>query len=81
MPNRVPRLTRITSIASVLTCAVIAGTGGFLVGRYPHLTPYLPVHFGQGGVADPVAAEIVVVGLDPALGAALTGLGVRRHRP
>ena len=52
MPNRVPRLTRVTGIASVLTCAVIAGTGGFLVGRYPHLTPYLPVHFGQGGIAD-----------------------------
>ena len=46
MLNRVPRLTRVTGIASVLTCAVIAGTGGFLVGRYPHLTPYLPVHFG-----------------------------------
>ena len=52
MPKRIPPLTRIGGVASVLTLAVIAGTAGVLIGRYPCLTPYLPVHFGRGGIAD-----------------------------
>ena len=52
MPKRIPRLTRIGGVASVLTLAVIAGTAVSLIGRYPYLTPYLPVHFGRSGIAD-----------------------------
>lgn len=50
--KRLPPPTVITACAAALTLAVISGTAGFLVGRYPLLTPYLPVHFGRGGIAD-----------------------------
>ena len=51
-PTGRPRLTRLASVAAVATCMVIAGTAGFLVSRYPRLTPMLPVHFVRGGLPD-----------------------------
>ncbi len=42
------RVTRITLVAITLTAAVMAGTGGYLAGRYARLTPMLPVHFRRG---------------------------------
>lgn len=50
--RRFPSPTTVTSVAAALSLAAMAGTAGFLVGRFPLLTPYLPVHFRRGGIAD-----------------------------
>lgn len=47
-----PRLSRTTAAAITLTVMATAGTAGFLVGRFPRLTPMLPVHFVRGGLPD-----------------------------
>ena len=47
-----PHLTRTAVVAAVLTLVVMAATAGFLISRYPHLTPMLPVHFRRGGFPD-----------------------------
>lgn len=44
--------TRTTRYAAWLTLAIIAGTAAYLIDRYPRLTPFLPVHFGRGGMGD-----------------------------
>ncbi|MBI2835285.1 MAG: hypothetical protein HYX76_12745 [Acidobacteria bacterium] len=50
--GRITAPSRVTGLAAALTGAVMAGTAGYLVGRYPQLTPYLPVHFGGTIIAD-----------------------------
>lgn len=52
MANDHPRLTRTTTAAVTLTLMVMAATAGYLVGRFPRLTPMLPVHFVRGGLPD-----------------------------
>lgn len=52
MTGEHPRLSRTTAVAVTLTVMAMAGTAGFLVGRYPRLTPMLPVHFVRNGLPD-----------------------------
>lgn len=47
-----PRAKGSTKVAVVLAIAAIAGTLSYLVAVYPTLTPFLPVHFGGGMIAD-----------------------------
>jgi len=52
MSGEPSRLTRTTATAIALTAMAVAGTAGYLVARYPRLTPMLPVHFVRGGLPD-----------------------------
>jgi uncharacterized membrane protein len=73
MPSSHPRLSRVTTVAVTLTGMVIAGTAGFLAGRYPRLTPMLPVHFVRGGLPDrwvPKAWPVVLLPVFVQLGLA-----------
>lgn len=57
---RVAAVTRVTAVtrgATTLTLMVIAGTAGFLVGRFPRLPPRLPVHLDRAGFPDRWAAK------------------------
>jgi uncharacterized membrane protein len=52
MRPRVPPPTGLTVAAGAVTLAVVSATGGYLVGKFAHLAPYLPVHFTRQGLAD-----------------------------
>ena len=49
MRRRITRPTLLTGFSAALTVASISATAGFLIGRYPMLRQFVPVHFdGQG---------------------------------
>jgi uncharacterized membrane protein len=50
MKGRVTRPTVATAIGAGVTVASIAGTAGFLIGRYPLFRQFLPVNFSDEGL-------------------------------
>jgi uncharacterized membrane protein len=52
MNTRIFRPTVLTFVAAGASVAAIAGTAGFLIGRYPLLHQFIPVHFSTEGVPD-----------------------------
>ena len=52
MKRRVTGPTPATVIGAGVTAASIAGTAGFLIGRYPALWQFLPVRFSAEGLPD-----------------------------
>lgn len=50
MKRKVNRPTVATALGAAVTVASVASTAGFLVGRYPLLRQFLPVHFTDEGL-------------------------------
>jgi len=65
MPRHVPRPTLTTAFGAGLSVAAIAGTAGFLIGRYPLLRPYLPVQFSEEGLPSRWVAKSFTLVLMP----------------
>jgi len=65
MSARFPPLTPVIRVAAALTFASMAGTAGFLLGRYPLLTRFLPVHFGRMDMPDRWRAKSLSLVLMP----------------
>lgn len=89
MMRRILQPTVLTVAGAAWTVAAIAGTAGFIVGRYPLLRQFIPVHFSNQGMPDRWQVTSLVLVLMPvwvklilaAVFAAIAGLLLYRTRP
>lgn len=89
MNRRILQPTVLTIAGAAWTVAAIAGTAGFIVGRYPMLSQFIPVHFSNQGLPDRWRVTSYVVVLMPvwvqlilaAVFAAIAGLLLYRAKP
>jgi uncharacterized membrane protein len=89
MNRRILQPTVLTIAGAAWTVAAIAGTAGFIIGRYPLLHQFIPVHFSNQGIPDRWQVTSYVLVLMPvwvqlilaAVFGAIAGLLLYRAKP